>query len=150
MIKNLVNKNQYSYWYLHHTLIWADYIPSKDLDSLMNWKYYPHVPVIEFQTKSICPSYHTEITPVWYKTDTESIYQTSSKGWELFHSILYSETKPLRIRTPILNDSSSDEESNDQKDVSEKDDPICSLECVGCILVVCSIFLGLHYFHKLV
>jgi len=142
-------KNQYSYWHLQHTLIWADYIPSKDLDIPMNWKYYPHVPVIEFQNKTIYPSYHTEITPVWYKTDAGSIYQVSLQGWNLFHPLIYSETKPLLIRTPILNDSLSDEESGNQMDLPEND-PICSFKCVKCILIVCSIFFGIHYLHNLI
>jgi hypothetical protein len=149
-----INKNQYSYWYLHHTLVWADIIPSKDLDISANWKYYPHVPVLEFQTKSICPSYQTEITPVWYKTNTESIYQASLEGWELFHKLIYTETKPLRIRTPIVNDSSDEDTPETQRDLPKKDppeeDPICCFECVGSILLVCSILIGLHYFHKLV
>jgi hypothetical protein len=148
-----IQNKDYSYWYLHHTLVWADIIPSKDLDAPVNWTCYPHIPILEFQNKGIYPSYQTDILPIWYKTDPISIYNISVKGWELFHELIYTETKPLRIRTPIASDSSDEDTSETQNNLPEKDpleeDPICSFECVGSILLVCSILVGLHYFHKL-
>jgi hypothetical protein len=121
-----IYKRAYCYWYLNHMIVWADIIPPKQLDQHHIWSHYPHIPILEFQSNIIYPSYQTEIVPNWYRCGPQTIYEESLKGNTMLTLYLQPSVSPLRIRTPLPtleeeeeaesdSDSNSDSESKPSK-----------------------------------
>jgi len=114
-----INKRTYWYWHLNHTLVWADIIPPKDLAMPNIWIHYPHIPVLEFYTKSVCPSNQTEIVPNWIRTNSVRVCEESIKGYDRCKEYLYPCASPLRIRTPLPSLMEEDETESDKEKESD-------------------------------
>lgn len=111
LYKEIIHKQEYTFWFLNHMLLWTTYDIYADRygKTLSAWMECPMVPVLEFGTKQIYPRTECNVMSLWAETSPDEVEEMSDRGRTAYRTSLaesvatwddHVDPRFLRIRTP--------------------------------------------------